>query len=186
MRKTLWIFTATLSGLLCSCKSEPDAVSGNPSSGPEETQPKTEETKVPSEIKYDTYCNERFGYCIDYPLGVLFPQGESGNKDGQVFESRNSENTLTVYRDFRDMIDETPDHLKNAFEEDTKSENGKSVTYQKLGKDHYVVSGYDHGKIFYQKSILSDGELSTCILAYNQQDRALYDKISERIFRSFK
>jgi hypothetical protein len=143
------------------------------------------------EIIFKTYCNERFGFCVDYPLGVLFPQGESDNRDGQIFKSKDAETKLLVYRDFRDNIDpETQFNIETAYNEDSwgnDPDNPKRViTYKKLGKTFFVISGYNKGKIFYQKSVMTNGQLATCIIEYQEKDMAYYNKIADRIFKSFK
>lgn len=147
--------------------------------------------KVNEEIKYETYCNQRFGFCIDYPNEILFPQGESGNGDGQIFKSRDAENILWAYRDFRDNIDpEIQYTIETAYNEDSRGNNPdkpkRVITYKKLGNNFFVVSGYDDDKIFYQKSIMRDGQLVTCLIEYKESDKNIYNKISDRIFKSFK
>ncbi|MEI9947196.1 MAG: hypothetical protein WDN26_23645 [Chitinophagaceae bacterium] len=49
-----------------------------------------------NDLKFDTYCNARFGYCIDYP-GILFPQPESENGDGRVFKDKQGNEALIVF-----------------------------------------------------------------------------------------
>ena len=141
-------------------------------------------------LQYRCYCNERYGYCIDYPLEVLYPQGESGSGDGQVFTSADSQDTLLVYRDFSDMSDpDTKFTLKAEYEHDIAdqgNDRGKRITYKKSGKDFFVLSGYRGDKIFYQKTMLSNGQLITCILSYRKSEKEIYKQISERVFQSFK
>lgn len=151
----------------------------------------TQIQKEQSNTEFLTYYNERFGFHVDYPSQVLFPQGESDNGDGQVFSSKNSENTLRVYRDYQNLLDPeinfTIQEAYNIYSKSNSPEYPKrTVTYKKLGKRYFVVSGYDNGKIFYQKTILSNEILATCVLTYKESEREFYDKISERIFKSFE
>jgi len=141
--------------------------------------------------QYETYCNSKYGYCVDYPSKILLPQGESGSGDGQVFESRDKENSLTIYRDLRDNMD--PDvkfDIASAYKEDidvTESRTGKTVTYKKLGKMFYIVSGYEGKKIYYQKTFLSeDGQLVTCRLVYLERDKQLYNPLLDHIMKSLR
>lgn len=140
---------------------------------------------------YEAYCNSKYGYCVDYPSTILLPQGESGSGDGQVFESKDKQNSLTVYRDLRDNMD--PDakfDITTAYKEDTdvaESRTPKTVTYKKLGKTFYVVSGYEGKKIYYQKTFLSeDGQLVTCRLVYTEHDKQLYNPLLDHIMKSLK
>ena len=143
-----------------------------------------------ADMGYETYCNSKFGFCVDYPSKILIPQGESGSGDGQVFASKDNENTLTAYRDFRDNMD--PDvafDISTTYAHDTDTTHArvkKTVTYKRLGKTFYVISGYQNGKIYYQKTILSDGQLFTCIMVYKASEKQLYNKLSEHVFKSFK
>lgn len=141
-------------------------------------------------ISYNTYCNERYGFCIDYPKDLLIPQGESGSGDGQVFLSASGQNTLTVYRDFSDMVDPDSFTLKAEYEHDIAygdaGRERQDITYKKAGSTFFVISGYSGDKIFYQKTILTNGQLATCILTYNKSEKDVYNKISEHVFQSFK
>jgi len=141
--------------------------------------------------QYETYCNSKYGYCVDYPSKILLPQGESGSGDGQVFESKDKENSLTIYRDLRDNMD--PDvkfDIVTAYKEDidvSESRAKKTVTYKKLGKTFYIVSGYEGKKIYYQKTFLSeDSQLVTCRLVYLESDKQLYNTLLDHIMKSLR
>lgn len=153
-------------------------------------QETTSESPASSHIKFDRYCNNRFGYCIDYPVALLIPQGEAGNGDGQAFKSDNGMATLLVYRDFRDNIDpEVVFTLDQAYKEDLKAyaKDGKSVSYKTCGKLFYVISGTYQDMIFYQKTILSEeGKPVTSLLEYKASEKELYNKVCEHIFSSLK
>lgn len=136
---------------------------------------------------FETYCNSRFGFCIDYPSNKLIPQDESANGDGQIFTSEDTESTLWVYRDFRDNAGiEEEFNIESAFESDIQTNDpNHSITYKKLGSDYYVVSGYNEGKIFHQKTMMTDKGLATSLIEYPESEREYYDKVSETIFTSF-
>lgn len=145
------------------------------------------------EIKYKNYLNQKYGFSVDYPYEILTPQGESGSGDGQIFKSKKiPDNSLSVYRDYLDNLD--PDvkfTLEIGFNKEVKACNQKDskrkITYKKLDKNFYVISGHkQNGDIFYQKTIFVDENLCTCILEYKEADKAIFNKISERVFKSFK
>src|SRR6476660_5925357 len=46
---------------------------------------------------FDTYCNVRFDYCIQYPKEIVYPQPESENGDGRVFKNKQGDVVLTVF-----------------------------------------------------------------------------------------
>jgi len=176
---------------LTGCGNKTSSPNDPAGTGNEKTTENSAQKENTGEITYKTYCNNRFGFCIDYPSDKLYPQGESGSGDGQIFTSKDAENTLWVYRDFRD--NEDPDanfNLESAFNTDSQGNNPENpkrvITYKKLGKTFYVVSGYDSGKIFYQKTILTEQGLATALFEYSEKEKDVYDKVSEKIFKSFK
>ncbi|MEK6783353.1 MAG: hypothetical protein AABY93_16750 [Bacteroidota bacterium] len=149
-------------------------------------------TKLGSEeINFETYCNQKFGFCLDYPSEILYPQGESDNGDGQVFKSKDADNTMWVYRDVRNYVNSEIHYtIEDVYNEDSRGNNPdkpqRVITFQKLGEDYFVVSGYNAGNIFYQKTILTNGEFITCLLEYKERDNEVYTRISYRIFVSFQ
>jgi hypothetical protein len=142
-------------------------------------------------IFFEKYCNARFGYCIDYPLGIIYPQPESYNGDGRVFRNKQGEDILTVWG--RNNSDPDFGHIsiKQQFNDDLHGgevEGGSKdlvITYQKLGKSFFVISGNNKSKIFYQKTIVKGDAFAFAILEYGESKKATFDKVSEHIFKSF-
>lgn len=154
--------------------------------------PVIEKTVIDNSIKYDTYCNGRYDYCIEYPNGIIFPQPESQNLDGRVFKNKQGENILTVFGRMNSDPDYGKISLEQQFEDDLQgvSENNgnkdRIITYQKLGKTFFVISGLKKGRIFYQKTILKDDAFAYAILEYSENDKEIFDKVSTQLFKSFK
>ena len=184
--KTLIVLT------LLSCNARPS----NPDR-PEKTHTKDANqvqttSKLDNKISFDTYCNARFGYCVDYPKELVYPQTESENGDGKVFKNRKGEEILTVFG--RNNSDPDFGHisLEQQFNVDlhgAEEENGNKervINYQKLGNNFFVISGLKKGKVFYQKTIIKDEAFAFAILEYNESEKRIFDKISDRIFKSFK
>lgn len=152
----------------------------------------TTASKVDNDLSFDRYCNARYGYCIDYPKGVIYPQPESYNGDGRVFKNKQGQEILRVFGRNNSDPDFGNISLKQQFNDDlhgVDEENGNNdrvITYQKLGKTFFVISGYNKGRVFYQKTILKDDAFAYAILQYDEADKATFDKVSERIFKSFK
>ena len=191
MKKIIELITAIVTVGLISCNNNQVQTKDKPLQQDKTQRSDTISKTTEEEIKYETYCNQRYNFCIDYPSGRLFAQGESDSGDGQTFKSKDADNTLKVYRDFRDNIN--PDQtytIEDAYNEDSRGNNPdkpkRVITYKKLGKNYFVVSGYNEGKIFYQKTAITSGELKTCLLEYKEIDKEVYNKISDRIFKSFK
>jgi hypothetical protein len=136
-----------------------------------------------SQAKYRTYSNARFGYSISYPAGILIPQGESDNGDGQIFRSSDGKAEMRAFGRYN-VQNET---LRSAFNAAVAGEggSGREVTYKLLRGNFYVVSGRQNGKIFYEKTMLKGDTFKTFMIEYDESERATYDSITSRIVRSF-
>lgn len=134
-------------------------------------------TFINQRVTYRTYSNARYGFSISYPLGLLVPQGESDNGDGQKFVSKTGSATLIAFGSNR--LDRS---LRDEFQ--TAQEN-RAVTYKVLKRVMFVVSGSANGKIFYQKTLLRGDVFKTFFIEYDEQERANFDSITSRIARSF-
>lgn len=128
-------------------------------------------------VTYRTYTNARYGFSIAYPVGLLVPQGEPTNGDGQKFVSRDGSASLTAFGSNR--LDRS---LQDEFQ---SAQENRSVTYKVLKRDMFVVSGTENGKIFYQKTLLRGDVFKTFIIEYDEQERATFDAITTRVARSF-
>jgi hypothetical protein len=128
-------------------------------------------------VTYRTYSNARYGYSIAYPAGILIPQGEADNGDGQKFLSKDGSASMLAFGSNR-MERSLNDEFQAA-------QANRNVTYKILKRDMFVVSGTDNGKIFYQKTLLRGDVFKTFIIEYDEGDRATFDTITSRVARSF-
>lgn len=129
--------------------------------------------------KWKIYHNARYGYSISYPADLLKPGGEADNGDGQRFSNRSI--GMNVYGT-QMLLNET---LLAEFNDVV--EKSETVSYKVYRPDFFVVSGVDDGHIFYQKTIQrADGTFATFYIQYGSNKRAVYDKITARIAKSFK
>jgi len=137
------------------------------------------------EIKYDKYCNGRFGYCIEYMAGVFNPQPESDNGDGRIFTSSNDEETLRVYGALNLDAEGYNIPLEKKFKMD-QATYGSSISYKKLGNDFFVISGEKKGKLYYQKTIGTPESFYTSVLLLDKENSETFKLQSEKIFETFK
>lgn len=138
--------------------------------------------KVCSRAKvYGCYANHKYGYVLAWPKGLLTPQGESDAGDGQVFAAPDGRAELRCWAGFNDVLETTiPAALAEAV-----AEPGRQVTYRHRGKDFFVVSGLEGGKIFYRKTVLAHGVLASFELAYDPAQKALFDPVVRDLAASF-
>jgi hypothetical protein len=139
------------------------------------TIPKT--SFINQRITYRTYSNARYAFRIAYPLGILVPQGEPDNGDGQKFLSRDGSASLLAFGSNR--LDRS---LQDEFQ---SAQENRAVTYKVLKRDMFVVSGTQNGKIFYQKTLLRGDTFKTFLIEYDEDKRATFDPITSRIASSF-
>lgn len=130
---------------------------------------------------YDCYANHKYGYVLAWPRQLLAPQGESDAGDGQVFAAPDGRAELRCWAGFNDVLEQTiPAALAEAL-----AEPGRQVTYRHRGKDFFVVSGLEGGKIFYRKTMLAHGVLASFELAYDPAQKARFDPVVQDLAASF-
>ena len=136
---------------------------------------------------FNTYCNARFRYCIDYPV-FLKAQPESENGDGRIFTGKAGEKVLTVFGRLNQDSDGNPISLQNQYEKDRRDlhSSGINISYKKLGKNFYVLSGQKANTVVYRKTIIKDEAFCFAYLEYDIAQNTLFDSILPRISQSFK
>jgi predicted nucleic acid-binding Zn ribbon protein len=130
--------------------------------------------------EYQTYRNDRFGYSIAYPSNLLQPQGVIGADEGQRFASKDQRVRMTVSG--QPNAPEKP--LAEWFKAEFKP--GRTITYQVLRDNWFVISGFEGDRVFYLKTRLEDGALRTFHLEADRTLQPQMQPITEKIARSFK
>jgi len=128
--------------------------------------------------EYETYCNDRFGFCVDYSVDFeIEPAPE--NNDGRVFYNQNG-------------FSMTVSGSNNALEANVDSEIARQatefdrVTYRQKKADGYALSGYSGHNILYVRGYVGVASLNTLYLRYPSQSKADYDVIVTHIVKSFQ
>ena len=136
----------------------------------------------------DSYCNARFGYCIEYPAGILIPQEEAANGDGRKFTHQKGNVILTVFGRLNlDSEGEVISLSKQYGNDLARLQKQATISYKTSGKDFYVISGqYKNGKIFYHKMILKEDAFCFALLEYGSDQKAVFDKYAGVISKTFK
>ncbi len=171
------ILSIALSLLLCGSNSKSEQYFSQSFAPSEINRTIATPSFINQRVTYRTYSNARYGFSIAYPVGLLVPQGESDNGDGQKFVSRDGSASLTTFGSNR--LDRS---LQDEFQ---SAQENRSVTYKVLKRNMFVVSGIQSGKIFYQKTLLRGDVFKTFIIEYDEQERATFDPITSRIASSF-
>ncbi len=136
--------------------------------------------------KYANYHNQRFNYSIAYPKDILYPQGESDDGDGQKFLSKDADASLIIYGSNNVLNQSLQDLYLEESRGGTHDNPKKVVTYKVLKNNWFVISGYNSGKIFYQKTILNKDQFKSFYFEYPASKKKIYDPITKHIASSFK
>lgn len=140
--------------------------------------------------KYQTYCNERFNFCIDYPSKFI-PQGESYNGDGQSFMSEDNKTAIVAYGNL--AVTDVSDNINKVYNTAIIDDN---ITYKILKRNYFIISGYDkNGNIFYRKTVSKkinyfgneNTEIfQTLMISYPENQKNVYAEYCQKISKSFK
>jgi hypothetical protein len=136
--------------------------------------------------RYSTYRNARFSYVISYPTGLLNPQGESDNGDGQKFLSRDGQVEMIVYGSQNASDQSLQDVYKSQLPREGNNRLKSQLTYKILSGNWFVVSGYQGERVYYQKTILSGGVFKTFRIEYDKSRADVFDKVTKKVAASFR
>lgn len=145
---------------------------------------------APSADGWTTYTNERFGYSIEVPAGLV-GQGEAANGDGQEFKDASGKVHLKVWSSVIVDLENEPEGKTNlAWERRTTLERwrkqGIRVTYQPQAKGWWVLSGEDpQGRVYYLKELEKDGSIYGFEWSHPKGAKSWQDATA-RIARGFK
>ena len=140
---------------------------------------------------YKTYHNEQQNFYISYPANIFVlkePQSPYHYGGEQSFISRDRSASMFIsgfYKaDFSDSgWNGVP--LKQLYAE-ALQQKGRNITYKASGKNWYVVSGMETGKVFYQKIILASDRKIEFIIRYPKSQEKIYDTITAKVVNSIK
>jgi hypothetical protein len=149
-------------------------------------------------LTMDTYCNARFGYCVDYPSKIAIPHPESENGDGRIFTNKKGEEILRVWG--RLSVKAPGDgfySLKEQYQNDIHdiiSQKGV-ITYRKFNKKYFVLSGYAYfetannhkvWKAFYQKTFKKHHTFCYAVLQYDTHAQRMFNTLSNKVYTTFR
>jgi hypothetical protein len=126
---------------------------------------------------YKKYCNERYGFCVEYPEDFGMEPAPTNN-DGRVFYD--GEGFRFSASGINNVMDKT---LKS--EMLSQEQNFDTVSYRTSGNNWYVLSGLKENKIIYLKTFVGKGAINHLHISYTSSMKNEYKSIVTRISRSF-
>jgi len=129
-----------------------------------------------------TYTNERFGTSATFPHEIFTEQQEPPeNGDGLRWLSKDGAE-IAIYGSYN-VMDDTPKSL----EASGKALPGRTVTYAKTGRNWVVLSGFEDGKVFYQRQVIGPTDIIHGLqITYPKALKAKYDPLVGAIAASLR
>jgi hypothetical protein len=145
----------------------------------------TKNEKYPSKslTKYNTYCNKRFSFCIDYPSDFISSE-ESNNGDGQTFHSKDGEVSINAWGE---LVVDGVSTLDINYERELTN---NKISYKEKKNNSFVISSIENGKIFYRKTLkrkidyFGNENINTLItikISYPIEQKNIYDGYCKKI-----
>ncbi|MDO7874397.1 hypothetical protein Q5H93_06605 [Hymenobacter sp. ASUV-10] len=134
---------------------------------------------------YRTYANARFGFRIDFPASFRV-QPEPANGDGRRFVSADGRTVLSAYAGYN-VLDEGMADDRRLARQGWQEKKATFSLDQLTGKGTgYVLSGRVQGDIFYQKTVLRSGVLSTFVWQYPAARKAAMDAVIQHTIQTWQ
>ena len=132
---------------------------------------------------YRTYHNARFGYRIDYPADFK-PQPEPTNGDGRRFVSADGQTVLTAYASYQVLDGGLAEYRKLARER--WQEQHATLVLDQYTSTGFALSGTVKGRIFYEKTVLKAGTLTTFEWEYPAARKAAMDPVIKHTIQTLQ
>lgn len=172
-------------GLMGLMASAPQAISSTNVTAPSSPTPAQRLHLAQSATaEYETYYNRRFDFAVQYPSDRLHPQPPPTNRDGRVFRSPRGHIEMRVYG-----YHQTRQTLEAVYRQRLQDlrQSGADVTYDYLGDDEFVLSGYDaNNQVFYRRVLLRHNDFLVLDITYDRALQPEFDAVVAEIADSFR
>lgn len=134
--------------------------------------------------KWTNYVHPQKRFSLSYPADIFLPSASAAVSDGQLFVSRDGRARLIV-----GVFTNDGGLEPKAYRDYILRENyaGATLDYAPLRRTWFVISGTLGNSTFYQRvTFVCSGRLiNSWALLYPTAEKQLYDRIVERVHRSF-
>jgi len=198
MKKLAFITIAALTMILAACGNQDDTKkdgkSENETSSQASNQDETNgENKskgtTTGEVSYITYTNEKYGFSVDVPKGMI-QKGELMGDEGTVFSADSDDSGITFNRidisGGKQYFDEeyTPEKVKEEFEDWL---DGKDVTTKECGDNYfsYTIKGQYVNEL--HRFVYNGTKKAMISICYeDDHEKQLGGEVAEHVFNSVK
>ncbi len=127
------------------------------------------------------YCNENYGFCINYPI-EFEAQGESASQDGQEFLYNGM--SIIAAKDRSEEADPENFSLENAYKADC--EEMTEILQKSFNNTDYTVAGISKEQVVYKKVIRSSNGLAVCEITAPLAQKESIASLANTVFASFQ
>jgi hypothetical protein len=120
---------------------------------------------------YDRYVNHKYGFSVDLPTFFVKKAGDADGR-GQPFEY-GSKARVRAWA----MFDNPPMNVQQLYGDWTRRDG---ITFKTLAMNTWVVRGRDGQRLYYTRSILADGIISTIEISYDRDLADVFEPILAR------
>lgn len=136
-------------------------------------------------MSWKSYHNERFDFCVGYPMNFLTEMGESENHDGNTFATENESSEMRASGIINVLDQSIEDAFKSATENGTYYEDEQIITYKRQSDNWFVISGKYYESIFYVKTVLEGDTFYTLYFEYHSSEEDKFKKIIKHTTKDF-
>lgn len=147
----------------------------------------TDTVATVQKVTASKYCNEKYGFCISFPENAFKIVEEQDNEEGTVLASEDGLGKIVIHRGNLDQtVKGGVSDLRKAFEADIQPKGKRELTLNTFSQTYYTLMGYEDKVIFYQRTIIVNGEIVTAALYYFDAAKDTYYPMIDSMFKSFK
>lgn len=134
---------------------------------------------------WQLYQNPRFGTLAELPADLFRNAATSDNGDGATWTAPGGA-SLRIFG-FWNALEQTPARYEAFLRKGTPSRYA-GITYKVVKRNFLVLSGADHGVVFYERYAFGDpsGAIHALVLEYPGAVRATFDPVVGRISTSLR
>lgn len=140
--------------------------------------------EIQAQERYKSYHNSRFEFCLEIPYQIFEAQRPPENGDGQRYLSRYGESLLLTYGGHSlDMS--LKEEMKFRLDTGDFRDRERTITYERIAEDFFILSGYVGDKIFYRRTHLQNKMFKTFYLEYPKTEKAKFNEIISHMVKTF-
>lgn len=133
----------------------------------------------------NSYCNGRFGFCMDYPKNLV-AQPESDNGDGRVFTDA-SGNEVMRASGISDVDNQgIKDYYRETLKPDTLDSPKLVITGSQQKANFCEVTGEKGIQLYFRRTILKDGVFISVSCLGQKSDTASFGRLRALIIKSLR